>query len=227
MPGVMCLRALSTSFRRNASAITTVLTLSCSTWSPTFRKRLLLSVTTPSSSAILTMTLPVVQLSPDSGESSATGSWINRHYIPPQGSERLPHVALSEKINKTQTLKNVKTIINKIGDIRLTPGRFFGFFLRSTTKARCGYWAILFTLVLALTSCSDDLDVRQSYPFTVKVMPYGDKITKGETVELRFEIKPEGNYANTLYSCVSEIKTWRTVKSMAASLWYVIWKPRS
>lgn len=54
----------------------------------------------------------------------------------------------------------MKTIINKIGDIRLTPGRFFGFFLRSTTKARCGYWAILFTLVLALTSCSDDLDVQ-------------------------------------------------------------------
>ena len=31
-------------------------------------------------------------------------------------------------------------------------------------------------------------------------MPYGDKITKGETVELRFEIKPKGNYANTLYT---------------------------
>lgn len=82
----------------------------------------------------------------------------------------------------------MKTIINKIGEIRLTPARFFGF------------WAILFTLVLALTSCSDDLDVQQSYPFTVEVMPYGDKITKGQTVELRFEIKPEGNYANTLYT---------------------------
>lgn len=82
----------------------------------------------------------------------------------------------------------MKTIINKIGETRLTPARFFGF------------WAILFTLVLALTSCSDDLDVQQSYPFTVEVMPYGDKITKGETVELRFEIKPEGNYANTLYT---------------------------
>ncbi len=82
----------------------------------------------------------------------------------------------------------MKTIINKIGEIRLTPARFFGF------------WAILFTLVLTLTSCSDDLDVQQSYPFIVEVMPYGDKITKGETVELRFEIKPEGNYANTLYT---------------------------
>ena len=94
----------------------------------------------------------------------------------------------------------MNTILNKIGEIRLTPARFFGFFLHSTTKARCGYWAILFTLVLALTSCSDDIDVQQSYPFTVEVMPYGDKITKGQTVELRFEIKPEGNYANTLYT---------------------------
>ncbi len=82
----------------------------------------------------------------------------------------------------------MNTILNKIGEIRLTPARFFGF------------WAILFTFVLALTSCSDDLDVQQSYPFTVDVMPYGDTITKGETVELRFEIKPEGNYANTLYT---------------------------
>ena len=31
-------------------------------------------------------------------------------------------------------------------------------------------------------------------------MSYGDKITKGETVELRFEINSEGNYANTLYT---------------------------
>ena len=74
------------------------------------------------------------------------------------------------------------------GDIRLTPARFFGF------------WAILFTLVFTLSSCSDDLDVQQSYPFTVEVMPYGDKIKQGETVELRFEIKPKGNYANTLYT---------------------------
>ena len=82
----------------------------------------------------------------------------------------------------------MKTIINKIGEPRLTTARFFGF------------WAILFTLILALTSCSDDLDVQQSYPFTVEVMPYGDKIKQGETVELRFEIKPESNYANTLYT---------------------------
>lgn len=79
-------------------------------------------------------------------------------------------------------------LLSRIGAIRVTPLRFFGF------------WAVLFALVFALSSCSDDLDVQQSYPFTVEVMPYGDKITKGQTVELRFEIKPEGNYSNTLYT---------------------------
>ena len=82
----------------------------------------------------------------------------------------------------------MKTILNRIGAIRVTPARFFGF------------WAVLFALVFALTSCSDDLDVQQSYPFTVEVMPYADKIANGETVELRFEIKPEGNYSNTMYT---------------------------
>ena len=82
----------------------------------------------------------------------------------------------------------MKTILNKLGGIRLTHGRFFGF------------WIALFAIVFAMNSCSDDLDVQQSYPFTVEVMPYGDKIVKGQTVELRFEIKPEGNYSNTLYT---------------------------
>lgn len=60
--------------------------------------------------------------------------------------------------------------------------------------------SLVFAAVCSLTSCSDDLDVQQSYPFTVDVMPYGDKIVKGQTVELRFEIKPEGNYSNTIYT---------------------------
>lgn len=82
----------------------------------------------------------------------------------------------------------ITNFISRIGAIRVTPARFFGF------------WIALFAILVSLTSCSDDLDVQQSYPFTVEVMPYGDKITQGQTVELRFEIKPEGNYANTLYT---------------------------
>ncbi len=82
----------------------------------------------------------------------------------------------------------MNTLIKRIGAIRVTPSRFFGF------------WIALAAVLFAMTSCSDDLDVQQSYPFTVEVMPFGDKIAKGETVELRFEIKPEGNYANTMYT---------------------------
>lgn len=75
--------------------------------------------------------------------------------------------------------------------------------MKKSNKKSFGVFAIL-TLVVAavcnLTSCSDDLDVQQSYPFTVEVMPFADKITAGQTVELRFEIKPEGNYTSTLYT---------------------------
>ena len=75
--------------------------------------------------------------------------------------------------------------------------------MKKTNKKSFGVIAILSLVIAAvcsLTSCSDDLDVQQSYPFTVEVMPYADKIAKGQTVELRFEIKPEGNYTNTLYT---------------------------
>ena len=75
--------------------------------------------------------------------------------------------------------------------------------MKKTNKKSFGIIAILSLVIAAvcsLTSCSDDLDVQQSYPFTVEVMPYADKIAKGQTIELRFEIKPEGNYTNTLYT---------------------------
>ena len=75
--------------------------------------------------------------------------------------------------------------------------------MKKSNKKSFGVIAILslaMAAIFSLTSCNDDLDVQQSYPFTVEVMPYGEKITAGQTVELRFEIKPEGNYANTLYT---------------------------
>ena len=75
--------------------------------------------------------------------------------------------------------------------------------MKKINKKSFGVIAILSLVIAAvcsLTSCSDDLDVQQSYPFTVEVMPYADKIAKGQTVELRFKIKPEGNYTNTLYT---------------------------
>lgn len=50
-----------------------------------------------------------------------------------------------------------------------------------------------------LASCDDELDIQQSYPFTVETMPVPNKVTKGQTVEIRCEMKKEGNYTNALY----------------------------
>ena len=62
--------------------------------------------------------------------------------------------------------------------------------------ALCLIAAVSFTLM----SCDDDMDIQQSYPFTVEVMPVPNKVTKGQTVEIRCEMKKEGNFANTLYT---------------------------
>ena len=51
-----------------------------------------------------------------------------------------------------------------------------------------------------LASCDDELDIQQSYPFTVETMPVSNKVTRGQTVEIRCEMKKEGNYANALYT---------------------------
>ena len=51
-----------------------------------------------------------------------------------------------------------------------------------------------------LASCDDELDIQQSYPFTVETMPVPNKVTKGQTVEIRCELKKTGEFANTLYT---------------------------
>ena len=68
---------------------------------------------------------------------------------------------------------NMKPIMNKKGLFALV----------------CALMGMTFSI---LTSCSDDLDVQQSYPFTVETMPVPKRIVKGETVEIRCELKREG-----------------------------------
>ncbi len=62
--------------------------------------------------------------------------------------------------------------------------------------ALCLIAAVSFTLV----SCDDDMDIQQSYPFTVEVMPVPNKMAKGQTVEIRCELKKEGDFSGTLYT---------------------------
>lgn len=62
--------------------------------------------------------------------------------------------------------------------------------------ALCLFAAVSFAFV----SCDDDMDIQQSYPFTVETMPVPNKVTKGQTVEIRCELKKTGDFANTLYT---------------------------
>ena len=50
----------------------------------------------------------------------------------------------------------------------------------------------MMTAVLGFTSCEDDLDVQQAYPFTVETMPVPKRLVQGETAEIRCEIVREG-----------------------------------
>ena len=54
--------------------------------------------------------------------------------------------------------------------------------------------------VFGFSSCDDELDIQQSYPFTVDIMPVPNKVTKGETVEIRCEMIKEGEFAEALYT---------------------------
>ena len=77
--------------------------------------------------------------------------------------------------------------------------------LNNTQKVKRNIVKSLATLCLGLlsigfTACDDDLGVTQAYPFTVETMPVPNKVTKGQTVEIRCELKRTGEFANTLYT---------------------------
>lgn len=72
-------------------------------------------------------------------------------------------------------------------------------------KSGAALWSMAAVLVISmmagsLSSCNDDMEIQQSYPFTVETMPVPNKITKGQTVEIRCEMKKEGDFANVLYT---------------------------
>lgn len=54
--------------------------------------------------------------------------------------------------------------------------------------------------MVGLTACDDELEVQQAFPFTVELMPIPNKVTKGETVEIRCELVAEGKTDNTIYT---------------------------
>ena len=48
---------------------------------------------------------------------------------------------------------------------------------------------VLTLAVFCLSACDRDLDVQQSYPFTVETMPVQKDIIRGQTAEIRCTLK--------------------------------------
>ena len=61
-------------------------------------------------------------------------------------------------------------------------------------------FCLLAAMSLMLVSCDEDMDIQQSYPFIVETMPVPNKVTKGQTVEIRCELEKEGDFIGTSYT---------------------------
>lgn len=64
-----------------------------------------------------------------------------------------------------------------------------------------GLVSVLLLAFMALfTACDDDIDVQQSFPFTVETMSVPARIVQGETVEIRCTLKREGRFEDARYT---------------------------
>ena len=59
---------------------------------------------------------------------------------------------------------------------------------------------VLTLAVFCLSACDRELDVQQSYPFTVETMPVQKDIIRGQTAEIRCTLKRGGEFADTRYT---------------------------
>lgn len=42
--------------------------------------------------------------------------------------------------------------------------------------------------LLLVGACNDDVDIQQSYPFSIETMPVPKKLKVGETAEIRYQL---------------------------------------
>ena len=59
---------------------------------------------------------------------------------------------------------------------------------------------VLTLAVFCLSACDRDLDVQQSYPFSVETMPVQKDIIRGQTAEIRCTLKRGGEFADARYT---------------------------
>ncbi len=59
---------------------------------------------------------------------------------------------------------------------------------------------VLSIAVFCLSACDRELDVEQSYPFTLEMMPVQKHIAKGQTAEIRCTLKRQGRFEDARYT---------------------------
>ena len=59
---------------------------------------------------------------------------------------------------------------------------------------------VLSIAVFCLSVCDRELDVEQSYPFTLEMMPVQKHIAKGQTAEIRCTLKRQGRFEDARYT---------------------------
>ena len=59
---------------------------------------------------------------------------------------------------------------------------------------------VLSIAVFCLSACDRELDVVQSYPFTLEMMPVQKHIAKGQTAEIRCTLKRQGRFEDARYT---------------------------
>lgn len=66
-------------------------------------------------------------------------------------------------------------------------------------KKNIGFMAAAVCGMLLFTACNDDIDVQQSYEFSVSALPVQKRIKKGETAEIRCTLERSGHWEQAEY----------------------------
>ena len=53
--------------------------------------------------------------------------------------------------------------------------------------------------LLLVGACSDNVDIQQSYPFSIETMPVPKKLKVGETAEIRCQLHRDGRFEEVLH----------------------------
>ena len=71
---------------------------------------------------------------------------------------------------------------------------------KSINISRFGLSLFIGIIACLLSSCDNEVDIQQAYPFTLETMPVQTKIVRGETAEIRCTLRREGRYDEARYT---------------------------